>query len=79
MLHASFLTQSSKLLIQRLSEQFWSHVVQVECDAHDMVSPTDYRRLARHQGGLYFVTQGREEMLYEEFMEVRICVLNDKW
>ncbi len=44
--------------------------LKVECEAHDMASPTDYRRLARHQRGLYFVTPGRDEDLFEEFVEV---------
>ena len=35
-----------------------------------MASPTDYRRLAKHQRGLYFVTASRDEDLYEEFIEV---------
>lgn len=43
---------------------------QAECDSHDMASPTDYRRLAKHQRGLYFVTASRDEDLYEEFIEV---------
>ena len=29
---------------------------------HDMNSKTDYRKLARHHRGLYFVTPSREEV-----------------
>ena len=29
---------------------------------HDMNSTTDYRRLAAHRTGLYFVTPSREEV-----------------
>ncbi|PSC67543.1 lactation elevated 1 isoform X1 [Micractinium conductrix] len=47
--------------INRLKEQ---------CEVHDMDSRTDYRRLAHHQRGLYFVTPSREEDLYERFMEL---------
>jgi predicted ATPase len=38
------------------------------CVIHDMQSPVDYRRLARHQRGLYFVTPDRDEALYEAFV-----------
>ncbi|KAL4448617.1 hypothetical protein ABPG75_005836 [Micractinium tetrahymenae] len=47
--------------IQRLKEQ---------CLVHDMESQTDYRKLAQHHRGLYFVTPSREEDLYERFMEL---------
>ncbi|KAG1667947.1 hypothetical protein FOA52_008319 [Chlamydomonas sp. UWO 241] len=43
--------------------------LKVECDSHDMASPTDYRRLASHQRGLYFVEPSRDEDVYEEFVE----------
>lgn len=36
--------------------------MQDECDVHDMNSKTDYRKLARHHRGLYFVTPSREEV-----------------
>lgn len=32
---------------------------QEQCVIHDMASPVDYRRLAQHQRGLYFVTPDR--------------------
>ncbi|GFR48512.1 hypothetical protein Agub_g10405 [Astrephomene gubernaculifera] len=32
------------------------HRLKVQCRAHDMESTTDYRRLAHHQRGLYFIT-----------------------
>ncbi|KAG2493777.1 hypothetical protein HYH03_007997 [Edaphochlamys debaryana] len=32
------------------------HRLKTQCRAHDMASGTDYRRLAQHQRGLYFVT-----------------------
>ncbi|GAX74866.1 hypothetical protein CEUSTIGMA_g2312.t1 [Chlamydomonas eustigma] len=44
--------------------------LKVECEAHDMISPTDYRRLAKHQRGLYFTSQEREEELNEEFVDL---------
>ncbi|EFN56104.1 hypothetical protein CHLNCDRAFT_22338, partial [Chlorella variabilis] len=47
--------------IQRLKEA---------CAVHDMNSRTDYRKLAHHSRGLYFVTPTREEDLYERFMEL---------
>ena len=54
--------------------------LQVECDAHDMVSPTDYRRLAKHQKGLYFVEPGsRDQDLADEFTEVRWRGLGGSW
>lgn len=37
---------------------------------HDMESKTDYRKLAHHHRGLYFVTPSREEDLYERFLEL---------
>ncbi|KIY92667.1 hypothetical protein MNEG_15296 [Monoraphidium neglectum] len=46
--------------IARLKEQ---------CVIHDMASPVDYRRLAQHQRGLYFVTPDRDQQLYEAFLE----------
>jgi hypothetical protein len=47
------------------------HRLKIECDGHDMASPVDYRRLAQHQRGLYFVTPSRDEDVYEAFIEVR--------
>lgn len=35
---------------------------------HDMASPVDYRRLAQHHRGLYFVTPDKDQALYEAFM-----------
>lgn len=40
------------------------------CLVHDMDSRTDYRKLAQHHRGLYFVTPSREEDLYERFTEL---------
>ncbi|PNG99982.1 Lactation elevated protein 1, partial [Tetrabaena socialis] len=34
------------------------HRLKLQCRAHDMASATDYRRLAQHQIGLYFVAPG---------------------
>jgi protein AFG1 len=34
-----------------------------------MASPVDYRRLAQHARGLYFVTPTRDEDLWEAFLE----------
>ena len=39
------------------------------CVDHDMCSPVDYRRLARHARGLYFLSPERDEELYEAFLE----------
>lgn len=36
-----------------------------------MASATDYRRLAKHQRGLYFTATERDAELAEEFLEVR--------
>ncbi|KAI3426118.1 hypothetical protein D9Q98_008497 [Chlorella vulgaris] len=47
--------------IQRLKDQ---------CEVHDMDSRTDYRKLASHHRGLYFVTPSREKDLYERFLEL---------
>jgi predicted ATPase len=40
------------------------------CNIHDMASPTDYRKLAHHRGGLYFISEEREEELHERFLEL---------
>lgn len=40
------------------------------CHLHDMSSTTDYRRLAQHQQGLYFVGTEREKELEERFKEL---------
>lgn len=40
------------------------------CVIHDMVSPTDYRRLAQHRSGLYFVSREREAELEGRFLEL---------
>ena len=37
---------------------------------HDMNSRTDYRKLAHHHRGLYFVTPTREQDLAERFLEL---------
>ncbi|GBG00285.1 hypothetical protein Rsub_12964 [Raphidocelis subcapitata] len=39
------------------------------CVIHDMASPVDYRRLAHHARGLYFVEPNRDEELWEAFLE----------
>ena len=36
---------------------------------HDMASRTDYRRLAQHTRGLYFVSPSRDVDLYEAFVQ----------
>ncbi|GAB4817314.1 hypothetical protein N2152v2_004360 [Parachlorella kessleri] len=41
-----------------------------ECIVHDMNSKTDYRRLASHHKGLYFVTPSRDEDLYRRFVDL---------
>jgi peroxisome-assembly ATPase len=41
-----------------------------ECIIHDMASPVDYRKLASHRSGIYFVSPSREEDLWERFMEL---------
>lgn len=41
-----------------------------ECIIHDMASPVDYRRLASHRSGLYFVSPSREEDLWDRFVEL---------
>ncbi|KAL4424629.1 hypothetical protein ABPG77_002247 [Micractinium sp. CCAP 211/92] len=46
------------------------HRLKEQCLVHDMESQTDYRKLAQHHRGLYFVTPSREEDLYERFMEL---------
>ncbi|PRW45043.1 vacuolar -sorting-associated 33-like protein [Chlorella sorokiniana] len=46
------------------------HRLKDQCVVHDMESKTDYRKLAHHHRGLYFVTPSREEDLYERFMEL---------
>ena len=40
------------------------------CVVHDMASPTDYRKLAHHERGQYFVTQDRAQLLHERFVEL---------
>ena len=40
------------------------------CKIHDMASPTDYRRLAQHKGGLYFVSASRNQELETRFLEL---------
>jgi len=40
------------------------------CVVHDMASPTDYRKLAKHRGGLYFTSENRETELQERFLEL---------
>ncbi|KAH7624102.1 hypothetical protein Ndes2526B_g01357 [Nannochloris sp. 'desiccata'] len=40
------------------------------CVVHDMASPTDYRKLAHHRGGLYFTSEDRENELQERFLEL---------
>jgi predicted ATPase len=40
------------------------------CVVHDMASPTDYRKLAQHRGGLYFTSENREIELQERFLEL---------
>jgi protein AFG1 len=40
------------------------------CIVHDMASPTDYRKLAHHRGGLYFISEDRENELQERFIEL---------
>ena len=52
--------------------------LKVECDSHDMQSPVDYRKLAQHQRGAYFVAKPsdadavakRDEELKEEFTDL---------
>ncbi|KAI7840820.1 hypothetical protein COHA_005466 [Chlorella ohadii] len=46
------------------------HRLKDQCVVHDMESKTDYRKLAHHHRGLYFVTPSREEQLYERFLEL---------
>lgn len=46
------------------------HRLKNACVVHDMASPTDYRRLAQHRGGLYFTGKTREQDLYERFLEL---------
>lgn len=41
-----------------------------ECVIHDMESPVDYRQLAQHRSGLYFVGADAGEDLYERFVEL---------
>lgn len=41
-----------------------------ECVVHDMASPTDYRQLAHHRAGMYFLGPSGDEDLYERFMEL---------
>uniref|UniRef100_A0A1D1ZMP7 Lactation elevated protein 1 n=1 Tax=Auxenochlorella protothecoides TaxID=3075 RepID=A0A1D1ZMP7_AUXPR len=40
------------------------------CRAHDMESTTDYRMLATHSEGLYFLTPSRDDDLYRRFVEL---------
>jgi peroxisome-assembly ATPase len=40
------------------------------CVVHNMASPTDYRKLAQHRGGLYFIDENREHELNERFLEL---------
>ncbi len=44
--------------------------LQEACVIHDMASPTDYRKLAHHERGLYFVTPDRNALLHERFVEL---------
>ena len=44
--------------------------LQEQCVVHDMNSRTDYRKLAHHHRGLYFVTPTREQDLAERFLEL---------
>eukprot|EP00887_Chlorella_sp_A99_P004178 scaffold23.g4178.t1 len=46
------------------------HRLKEACVVHDMESQTDYRRLARHHKGLYFVTLDRDQLLWERFVEL---------
>ena len=46
------------------------HRLKRACVVHDMASATDYRRLAQHRGGLYFLGPSREEELYDRFLEL---------
>eukprot|EP00878_Enallax_costatus_P014061 GHUV01014705.1.p1 GENE.GHUV01014705.1~~GHUV01014705.1.p1 ORF type:complete len:299 (+),score=52.41 GHUV01014705.1:2088-2984(+) len=39
------------------------------CVIHNMNSPVDYRRLAQHTRGLYFLTPDRTSLLYNAFLE----------
>lgn len=58
---------SGRALMLLLLCALWS---QDQCVVHDMESKTDYRKLAHHHRGLYFVTPSREEDLYERFLEL---------
>jgi hypothetical protein len=44
--------------------------MQEACVIHDMNSSTDYRKLASHKAGLYFVSPSREEDLWARFVEL---------
>jgi protein AFG1 len=52
--------------------------LKVECEPHDMQSPTDYRKLAQHQRGAYFVAPPsdpgavakRDKELRDEFVDL---------
>jgi hypothetical protein len=43
--------------------------VQEACVIHNMNSPVDYRRLAHHTRGLYFLTPDRTALLHKAFLE----------
>lgn len=44
--------------------------LKARCLDHDMNSTTDYRKLATHSRGLYFVTSSREDDLHRRFVEM---------
>jgi hypothetical protein len=43
--------------------------MQEACVIHNMNSPVDYRRLAHHTRGLYFLTPDRTALLHKAFLE----------
>ncbi|KAF6261142.1 AFG1-like ATPase-domain-containing protein [Scenedesmus sp. NREL 46B-D3] len=45
------------------------HRLKEACVIHDMNSPVDYRRLAHHARGLYFLTPDRTALLHKAFLE----------
>lgn len=44
-------------------------LLQETCAIHNMNSPVDYRRLAHHTRGIYFLTPDRTALLHTAFLE----------
>jgi predicted ATPase len=44
-------------------------MLQKSCVIHNMNSPVDYRRLAHHTRGIYFLTTDRTALLHAAFLE----------